>query len=484
MHGQHRDTRVDHVHAVLGAHVGDGAAAAHVHLAQLRGLEVHARAVHDAADLGHVLGVGIVAAALAAPAGELVEADAVAEQRRVLLLKHAREVGVEARAHVGGEHAAVAQRPAQRQGALLARRRHQLRDGILEIVGRHAGRAHAADLLLVGEDGAQGVLRHALVVRQRAQGGIGADPVVVAVAQDHAPVEAQIPRLSGGDDLQFGGEQILLLQVVLILEELQHSLLHRLLLLARQRFGADDQVQGLALDHLGGGLLHLILGQVDQQVGEAEHRVVLALAQGDGHLAPVAADDHAVEGQRLRDPLVLLDPAVIVGVEVGDVPVLIEGVLLHVYPGRVDVGAHNVHALGEGLAAEDEGHEALPHPGRVDPVAGLEGAALLHDVLQVGKAGLLRLGHRLGDALPLGLACVQETPVVPRKGLQLRLLRRLILFPRVFAVHRTLLLSARRHACRALFFFFARRYYNRKQKPAQGLMGGIFAPLPAAAASD
>lgn len=60
MHGQDGNTGVDDVHAVLGHDVGDGAAAARVDTAELAGLEVHAGLVHDVADEGHVLGVGVV----------------------------------------------------------------------------------------------------------------------------------------------------------------------------------------------------------------------------------------------------------------------------------------------------------------------------------------------------------------------------------------------------------------------------------------
>ena len=45
---------------------------------------------------------------------------------------------------------------------------------------------------------------------------------------------------------------------------------------------ADDQIQGLPLDDLGGFFLHLLSRQVHQQVGYEEHRVVIILS--DVHL--------------------------------------------------------------------------------------------------------------------------------------------------------------------------------------------------------
>lgn len=66
----------DDVHAILGHDVGNGAAAARVDATELTGLEVHAGLVHDVADEGHVLGIGVVGAALAAAARVLVKAQA------------------------------------------------------------------------------------------------------------------------------------------------------------------------------------------------------------------------------------------------------------------------------------------------------------------------------------------------------------------------------------------------------------------------
>ena len=85
VHAQHRNTGVDHAHAVLGAQIGDRSAAAEIDAAQFRRLERHTRVIHDLSEAGHKFRVRVVAAGLAAAAGELVEADAAAEERAVLL---------------------------------------------------------------------------------------------------------------------------------------------------------------------------------------------------------------------------------------------------------------------------------------------------------------------------------------------------------------------------------------------------------------
>ena len=107
VHGEHRHAAVDDLHAVLGQDVGDGSAAARVDLPQLAGLEAHVALVHHTADVGHVLGVGVVGTRLATGARELVKGQAVAQQGRVLLLEDGREGGVEGRGHIRGKHARV-----------------------------------------------------------------------------------------------------------------------------------------------------------------------------------------------------------------------------------------------------------------------------------------------------------------------------------------------------------------------------------------
>ena len=103
--------------------------------------------------------------------------------------------------------------------------------------------------------------------------------------------------------------------------------------------------------------------------------------------------------QRDRDPLVLADAAVVVGLEIGQLGVFIEGVGLEVQPRRVGMGRADVRALGQGLAADHGEQDGLA---AVD--AGLQG----HAVLQRTEARLLGQLHRGDDALALGLRAVKE----------------------------------------------------------------------------
>ena len=390
MHGDDSHAGVDDVHAVLGEDVGDGAAAARADAAELAGLVVHARLVHDVADLGEVLGVGVVGSALAAGARVLVEAQTVAHDGGVLLLEAVGVEMVETGRDVGAEHAGVGEGAAQGERGVLAGECHDLGDGVLEEAAGHAGGTHGADLLLIDEQGhARGLDLGR--VELGAQGRIGADAVVLAVTQDHGAVEAHVAGGAGGYDLDFGGEEVLLLDVVLLLDEVEEHLLDGLLSLLLavddDRPAGHDDIEVLMVDGLAGGLLHLIACKVDQQVGDAEDRIGRVLAHGDVHGGAILLADDAVQRQRGGDPVVGLHAAVVVGVEVSHVAGFVQRVLLEVEARGVDVGAQDVHALLHGAAAQVDKHKGLVVADGVDLVARLELAALLDGIGQVGVAG-------------------------------------------------------------------------------------------------
>ena len=113
----------------------------------------------------------------------------------------------------------------------------------------------------------------------------------------------------------------------------------------------DEDVQILAADDLGRSALHLLGRQMRQQVGHAEHRVALVLADADGHRRTVPADDHAVQRKRQGRPLVFFDPAVIVGVEIREIMILIQRVRLEIQPRGIDMRRRNRDAVGNRPAA-------------------------------------------------------------------------------------------------------------------------------------
>ena len=116
---------------------------------------------------------------------------------------------------------------------------------VLERLTLHAGHALGADLFLVGKD-ADSRLGGMLHVEDGGKLGIGADAVVVAVAADEAAVKSEVAHIEAGDDLQLRGEEILLGNAVLLVEQAQHGELHALAALVGVGRGADEEIETLA----------------------------------------------------------------------------------------------------------------------------------------------------------------------------------------------------------------------------------------------
>ena len=283
---------------------------------------------------------------------------------------------------------------------------------VLKGAALHTADAHGTDLLLVCQDADGGVLgggqsQHGL------QLCIGADPVVMTVGAQQAPVQANLPALSGGDNRQLGSAEIILHKAVLLVQQAHDVQLHQVAALALQRLGAQDHIQLLTGNALGQSLLHLVGGQVDQQVGDHQDGIVLILADGDGNLAAVLLADHTVNGQRHAGPLVLLDATIVMGLEIGDLAVLIQGLGLQVHAGRIHMGSADVCALGQRLGAHNGNHKALAPVVQVDLIPGLD----FHTGHGRLEAVLLSLGRGPGGGLPLSLAGVHKSGIALAVGL-------------------------------------------------------------------
>ena len=216
------------------------------------------------------------------------------------------------------------------------------------------------------------MLRRPLQGQHGVQRREGAAPVVVAEGGDHAPVKAQLPGLGGGHHDQLRGEEVLLPDAILLMQELQHRQLHAVAaLVLRQRNGAHQHVQILPGDAGGQRLLHLGLGEMDQQVRDNKHRIVVLFADADLYHCAVLLHHHAVDRHGHGGPLVLLDAAVIVGLEERHLVLLVKGIGLEIQPGVVDVGGGDPGALGQGLFPDDRQIDGLAADRLIDPVAGL-----------------------------------------------------------------------------------------------------------------
>ena len=350
----------------------------------------------------HSLGGSVGRAALAPGAGVLADGNAVVQLAVVPLVAGLRPVGVEGVGNVGGQAEGIGEAVGQLDALGIAQALHEM----FKVVALHTGNTHRANLFLVGKDADGGLFGHV----QREQGfqlGVGADPVVVAVGAEQAAVKTRLPAASRGNHRQLGGEEVALHKAVLLVQQLHDVQLHEVRAVALQRLGTEDHVQLLALDDLPRRLLHLIRRQMGQQVGDHQDGVALILADGNRDHSAVRPVHHAVERQRNSRPLVFLDAAVIVGLQVADLGILVQGVGLDVQSGGIHVGGADVRALAQRLGTDNGQSDGFIAVVVVNFVAGLG--------FHAGGEGLVAqlLGFPNGPCggLPLGLAFAHERHV-------------------------------------------------------------------------
>ena len=282
---------------------------------------------------------------------------------------------------------------------------------MLKVVALHTGNAHGANFLPIRQD-THGSLGRILDGKQGIQFGVGADPVIVTVGRQQAAVKANLTALASRQHRQLGGQEILLNQAIFLVQQLHDVQLHQISALAIERLSAQNHVQLLTLDALGQGLLHLIAGQMDQQIGDHQHRVIVVLTDGHGDYAAVLAVDYAMQGQGHGGPLILLDAAVVVGLEVGNLRILVQGIGLHVQPGGVHMGGADIGTLGKGLGADHCQSNGLVPVIVVDFIAGLR----FHAGSEGLEPPLLRLTDGPGGGFPLGLAGIHKGHVAAAVG--------------------------------------------------------------------
>ena len=140
-----------------------------------------------------------------------------------------------------------------------------------------------------------------------------------------------------------------------------------------------------------------------QQVGD-DQLGLAALADADIHHGAVGQHHGAAQLQRNGDPLVLADAAVVMGLEVGQLAVLIQRIGLQIQTGGVDMGGGDLGALGQTAAADDSQHQALAPVAGVDLVAGGQG----HAPLVGHEAVLLRQCDGGAGAEALRLTGIQK----------------------------------------------------------------------------
>ena len=152
-----------------------------------------------------------------------------------------------------------------------------------------------------------------------------------------------------------------------------------------------------------------------EDVGDHEHGIAGPVTHGHFGLRAVLAHDDAVKGERVHEPLELLDAAVHAGVEVDDSAPGVERAGLEVEARGVDVSAHHAEPLGARRGADHACHERLAVVAAVHLVAGLEGL----DGRDVLESRRIQATHGLGVGAALRLRDGEEVHVFLRVSFDL-----------------------------------------------------------------
>ena len=271
----------------------------------------------------------------------------------------------------------------------------------------HTGGAVGAGFLLIRKAGNRGVFR--VCGKYAGKLAVGADSVVMTVGADKASVKADVPGFSRRNHGKLRRLEVLLHNAIFIEEKVcnvEFNLLaYRII---SERNGADEDIKLLAADAVAELSVHLLLCKVREQIGNAENRVVLVLADIDGDGGAVLANNNTVERQRNGGPLISLDAAVVVGLKERKLLVLVKGVRLQVKAGGVDVRRRNVKSFFERTAADFRKEERFVAVVYVDLVA----CNIFFARLKGNKALFFEHGNAPVDELAFGFAGADELFVV------------------------------------------------------------------------
>ena len=174
---------------------------------------------------------------------------------------------------------------------------------------------------------------------------------------------------------------------------------------------------------------------MNKKIRDHEYRIILILSDGNLLRRPVLLHDHAVQRQRLRHPLILLDAAVIMRIQISKPLILIERILLHINARRINVCAQDVHARRNRLLPEAEKRQHLLHAHRIYLISRFQALSHCHHLIQVPVAGLLRHTDAELHALPLRLAGIKAGFISFTDLFKLFQLLAVVRTPCTFSIH-------------------------------------------------
>ena len=283
---------------------------------------------------------------------------------------------------------------------MLALEGKELHDEFHEIGGFHTGVAVGADFFFISQKSCLG-LHAGFRMEDRFQVGKGADAVVLAIGSDEGAVETYVAALGGRDEFELSSGEVFFFDAVGFLQHVHENFLRLQIFFG---IGAGDGLQLFTGDAVGQGLLHLVLGHMDQKVGHVENRVVVIEAHIDFYFLAIFGVYHADQSQRDAGPLVFLDAAVVVGAEIHDAFLLMDRVCFEVQTRGVDVGAYDLDACMHRFFADNGQDHRLAF---LVPVHFVTGLQRVHGVYRL-EAGCFCAADDFRSRQALGASGVQE----------------------------------------------------------------------------
>ena len=161
---------------------------------------------------------------------------------------------------------------------------------------------------------------------------------------------------------------------------------------------------------------------MNQQVGDKYNRIVLFFTDRNFNHTAVLLCHNAMNRKRDCHPLILLDTAVIMCIQVSHLRVLIHRILLQVKTRRINVGAKNAHTIFQRLLSDLEQHQHLLHAAGINLITRFKLFTCFLHFLQAHIACCTCKADGFRRTLTLCFSCVQEFFVASRQGFQLRFL--------------------------------------------------------------
>ena len=221
----------------------------------------------------------------------------------------------------------------------------QIFQKIRQIRGAQTSVAVAAGFFLVRENRHCGVYR-CFAVQQSTKCRISTNAVVMTIAADHTAVKSQFSNRKCRNGFQFCRQEIGFGHAVFFMQNVQDIQLDLFALLVLvERHRTYQQVQFFAADNFRCRTLHLLRCQMRQQVGHTEYRITGIFPDVYLYRSTVSLYHNTVQGQRNRSPLILLDTAIVVGLEHCQFMILIQRILLHIQTRRIDMCRTKTHTF-------------------------------------------------------------------------------------------------------------------------------------------